>query len=94
MMVAVEADMASPVTLRLDKETRLRIARIARRRRVSTSQVIREAIAALVGREESAASPYQVVADLIGVVHGGNPRLSKDMGRQLTDLLKRRRIRT
>jgi predicted DNA-binding protein len=86
--------MASPVTLRLDKITRQRLARIARRRRVSTSQVIREAIDALVTREEATGSPYEAVADLIGVVHGGNPELSTDMGRQFARLLKRRRTRS
>jgi hypothetical protein len=85
--------MASPVSLRLDKETRLRIARIARRRRVTTSQVIRDAIDALVGQEQAGVSPYEAMADLIGVVRGGNPRLSSDMGRRLTLLLERRRVR-
>jgi Arc/MetJ-type ribon-helix-helix transcriptional regulator len=84
--------MPSPVTLRLDKETRMRIARIARRRRVSASQVIREAIETLVEREE--ARPHEAIADLIGVVHGGNPGLSTNMGQRLTDLLKRRRGRS
>ena len=86
--------MASPLTLRLDKATRQRLARIARRRRVSTSQVIREAIDTLVSREEAIAAPYQAMADLVGVVHGANPKLSSGMGRQLTQLLNRRRSRT
>jgi Arc/MetJ-type ribon-helix-helix transcriptional regulator len=85
--------MPSPVTLRLDEETRRRIALIARRRRVSASQVIRDAIQAAVSREEETASPYDAVADLIGMVHGGNPTLSSDMGRQFSELLKRRRAR-
>lgn len=86
--------MPSPVTLRLDKETRLRIARIARRRRVSSSQVIREAIESLVDREEAVARPHEAIADLIGVVHGGDPGLSKDMGRRLTESLRQRRSRS
>jgi predicted transcriptional regulator len=36
--------MPSPVTLRVDKETRQRIARIARRKQMSASEVIRQAI--------------------------------------------------
>jgi len=36
-------DMDSPVTLRLDKQTRERVARIARQNRVSASDVIRTA---------------------------------------------------
>ena len=85
--------MASPVTLRLDRETRRKIARIARQRRVSASHLIREAIEALVNVHESAASPYDAMADLIGVVNGGNPKRSMDAGRQLTERLKRRRRR-
>lgn len=86
--------MASPVTLRLDKETRQRIARIARRKRLSTSQVIRAAIEAWVGRQEASSSPYEALSDLIGVVHGGNPKRSKDAGRQLRRLLEGRRTRS
>lgn len=83
--------MASPLTLRLDKETRQRIARIARRKRQSTSQVIREAIEAWVHRQEMTSSPYEAVSDLIGIVHGGNSKRSTGTGRQLRDLLKQRR---
>ena len=85
--------MASPVTLRLDEETRQRIAHIARRRRVSASHVIREAIEAYVGGQETEVSPYEAVADLIGVVHGGNPKRSTGTGRQFAALLERRRAR-
>ncbi|MGB9459304.1 MAG: ribbon-helix-helix protein, CopG family [Candidatus Acidiferrum sp.] len=49
--------MASPLTLRLDPKTRQRIARLARRKRLSTSEVIRQAIAAWADRQEPVASP-------------------------------------
>jgi predicted DNA-binding protein len=83
--------MDSPVTLRLDKEIRGRIATIARQRRVSTSAIIREAIHAWVERYDATASPYDGISDLLGVVHGGNPRRSSQTGKQLTDLLRNRR---
>jgi len=83
--------MPSPVTLRLRSATRERVARLARRQRVSASDVMREAIEDWVGRHEAAASPFDAVADLIGVVHGGNPERSTDAGRQFTKLLKGRR---
>jgi predicted DNA-binding protein len=83
--------MGSPVTLRLDEDTRRRVARIARRKRVSTSQVIREAIEAWVGWHEATGSPYEAVSDLIGVVHGGDPKRSTDTSRQFRELLKGRR---
>jgi Arc/MetJ-type ribon-helix-helix transcriptional regulator len=85
--------MPSPVTLRLDKQTRLKIARIARRRRVSASHVMREAIENLVGREEATASPYLAIAHLIGVVRGGDPKRSSQTGRRVAELLKARRRR-
>jgi predicted transcriptional regulator len=50
--------MTSPLTLRVDKETRLRIARIARRKQVSASEVIRQAIEAWIEEQEPAGSPY------------------------------------
>jgi hypothetical protein len=85
--------MSDPMTLRLDDETRQRIARIARRKRLSASEVIRQAIEAWVEREEPIDSPYEVVADLIGVVHGGNPGRSSGTGYRFTELLKDRRKR-
>jgi len=85
--------MASPLTLRLDEKTRKSIARIARRKQLSTSDAVREAIEAWVNRHEPIASPYEAVKDLIGVVHGGNPKGSVQTGRQFTKLLKQRRSR-
>jgi predicted DNA-binding protein len=85
--------MASPLTLRLDEKTRQRIARIARRKQLSTSEVVRQAIEAWVDRQEPVATPFEVMKDLIGVVHGGNPKRSEQTGRQFTALLKRRRSR-
>jgi predicted DNA-binding protein len=83
--------MPSPVTLRVDKETRQRIARIARRKQVSASEVIRQAIETWIEEQEPAGSPYEMVLDLIGVVHGGNRKRSVGAGRQFAALLKSRR---
>jgi Arc/MetJ-type ribon-helix-helix transcriptional regulator len=52
--------MPSPVTLRVDKETRRRIARIARRKQVSASEVIRQAIETWIEEQEPAGSPYEM----------------------------------
>lgn len=82
--------MASPVTLRLDEETRQRIARIARRRGVSASQIVREAIRNCVEREE-AASPYDALADLVGTVRGGDRHRSEATGRRFQQILRSRR---
>ncbi len=77
--------------MRLDDKTREHIARIARRRRARASELIREAIRSYVEREESAASPYEAIADIIGIVHGGDPGRSSQAGRRITQLLKSRR---
>ena len=81
--------MDSPVTLRLDKETRERIGRIAERKRVSASEVIREAIEAFMKQHEVAA-PYERAADLMGVVHGGDPKRSQQTGRRFAELVRNR----
>jgi hypothetical protein len=83
--------MQSPVTLRVDKETRRRIALIARRKQVSASEVIRQAIETWIEEQEPAGSPYEMVSDLIGIVYGGNRKRSAGAGRQLALLLKNRR---
>ena len=83
--------MPSPVTLREDKETRQRIARIAHRKQLSASEVIRHAIQTWIEEQEPAGSPYEMVSDLIGIVHGGNRKRSAGAGRQFAALLKSRR---
>jgi hypothetical protein len=85
--------VASPITLRLDEKTRQRIARLARRKRPSTSEVLRQAIAAWADRQEPVTSPYRAMKDLIGVVRGGNPKRSQQTGRRFAALLMRRRRR-
>ena len=82
--------MASPITLRLDPELRKRVARLAKRKRTTTSTVLREAITTFVEREESAPSAYDQIKDLIGNVTGGDPALSTDMGKKFTALLRAR----
>ncbi len=85
--------MASPLTLRLDPKTRQRLDRIARRKQLSKSEVVRQAIEAWADRQEPITSPYEVLADLIGVVHGGKANRSSQTGRRFGELLKNRRSR-
>jgi len=80
--------MPSPITLRLDPDIRRRVTRIAKRKRTTTSSVLREAITTWVAREESAGSLYDSIKDLIGNSHGGDPRRST---RRLSEVLKARR---
>jgi predicted DNA-binding protein len=86
--------MASPLALRIDEKTRRRIARIARRKGLSSSEVIREAIDAWTAREEPAALPFAAISDLLGVVRGGNPKRSQQGGARFAELLRRRRSRS
>lgn len=83
--------MASPVTLRMDQRTKRRVARIARRRGITASEAIREAVTAWADRNESQHRPYDMVVDLIGCVRGGDPRRSVDAGRGFARLLQARR---
>jgi predicted DNA-binding protein len=82
--------VASPITLRLDEETRRRVARIARRKGTTTSRVLREAIVTWVAREEPPESVYESIKDLIGKVRGGDPGRST---RRLSQVLKNRRAK-
>jgi Arc/MetJ-type ribon-helix-helix transcriptional regulator len=86
--------MPSPLTVRVDDQTRQRIARIARRKHLSNSEVVRQALVAFAEnaeREEPVTKPIDLVRDLIGIVKGGDPKLSEQTGRRFAALLKERR---
>jgi predicted DNA-binding protein len=83
--------MAAPLTLRLDADLRKRVARIAKRKRCTTSAALREAIWTWVQREENSGSFYDSIKDLIGVAEGGDPKLSENTGRRVRELLLARR---
>jgi hypothetical protein len=82
--------MGSRLTIRVDEKTRALIARLARRKHLSTSEILRQAIAAWTDRQEPVAVPYEAMKDLIGVVRGRNPKRSERTGRGFTALLKAR----
>ena len=84
----------APVTLRLDPKTRRQIARVARRKGISKSEVIRRALNSWPEFADSSVSPYEQVADLIGVVQGGNPRRSEKSGTQFRKILDAKRKRS
>lgn len=71
-----------------------RVANIARRKKATTSQVLREAVAAWVEREESSVSAYERLKDLIGIVHGADPHRSEDIGRKVSEMLIARHRRS
>jgi Arc/MetJ-type ribon-helix-helix transcriptional regulator len=86
--------MEPPVTLRLDAKTRRQITRIAERRRISKSELIRQALSSWTELHEANCSPYEAMADLLGVVRGGNPKRSENGGRKFQKILKEKRRRS
>jgi hypothetical protein len=85
--------MASMVTMRLDPETRTRVKRLARRKRIPFSHAMRIALREWAAREERELTPYEKVSHLIGIARGNDPTRSQDIGRKMAKLLKRRRGR-
>jgi hypothetical protein len=86
--------MEAPVTLRLDPKTRRQIARVAHLKGISKSEVIRRALNSWPEFADSSVSPYEQLADLIGVVQGGNPRRSEKSGKQFRKILAAKRKRS
>lgn len=78
---------SSVMSLRLDPETRRAIARLARTRRLSQSDVVREAVAVLIERAPHDDRPYEAWAPVIGIAKGGPPNLSERTGERLRRLL-------
>ncbi len=85
---------SSILSLRLDQETRRTIARLARARRSSQSEVLRAAVAVLIERAPRDDRPYDAWAPVIGIAKGGRSDLSERTGQQLRRLLSSRRRRS
>jgi Arc/MetJ-type ribon-helix-helix transcriptional regulator len=87
--------MAGMISIRLDDNTRRTIARIARAKRRSQSEVVREAIQAFARANDRDVRPYDQWKDVIGILKGGPPDLSERTGEKFTKMLledrKRRR---
>ena len=81
------------LSVRLDAKTESLIGRLARKRRQTKSEVIRDAIGELARQEEKGGEkkrPYDLVAHLIGCVDSGGANLSKNTGEKFTKLLRER----
>jgi hypothetical protein len=82
-----------PLSVRLDSDTESLIARLARKRRQTKSEVIRDAIGVLAKQEERGVGnqrPYDLVAHLIGCVKGGPRDLSVNTGKKCRQMLVER----
>lgn len=78
------------LSVRLDAKTESLVGRLARKRRQSKSEVIRDAIGELARQEGKGAEkkrPYDLVAHLIGCVKGGPRNLSIDAGKKFHEML-------
>ncbi len=78
--------------LRIDAQTRARVARAAQRRGLSASEAMREAIESWVDRQEAALTPYERIEDLIGSFEGPGD-LSAGGGRRVAADLKARKAK-
>jgi Arc/MetJ-type ribon-helix-helix transcriptional regulator len=78
-----------PFSVRLDPKTESAVARLARRRRQSKSDVVRDALRALERDDAATASgrPVDALAHLIGVVDSGDGTLSENTGDRFRALL-------
>jgi hypothetical protein len=79
-----------PLSVRLGAKMESLIARLARKRRQTKSEVIRDAIGALAEQETNGTGkkrPYELVAHLIGCVKGGPRDLSVRTGEKFRQIL-------
>ncbi len=81
------------LTVRLDPETRKLVAELARKYRVSRSEVVRRGLRLLAEQERhsAASEPFAALRHLIGRVSGGRRDLSEKTGARFRELLSRKR---
>ena len=82
-----------PTSVRLDPKTERLLARLARTRSQSKSEVIREAIETLAGLEFAVpedGTVYESISDLIGCVDDGPTNLSERTGEKFRELLTKK----
>ena len=83
------------LSVRLDDDTRRLLSRLARARRTSRSEVVRQAIRAL-AKEDPATeefNPYEMIKDLIGSVKGGPPDLSTRSSEYFREYLLEKKLK-
>ncbi len=90
-----EALVDAVLTIRIDAVTQRKLDRLARARRISRSQVVRQALDQLAAPAPATGetSVYARVADLVGCVASGRRDSSSDTGKRFTALLRTRRRR-
>ena len=78
------------LNIRIDPQTAAFLERIARERGLTKSEVVREALATLQEKttRSSAATPYELMAHLIGSGDSGGMRLSERTGERFARMLQ------
>jgi hypothetical protein len=81
------------MTIRVEPRTRARLAAAAKRSGRTPSAVARIALDAWLEGDSRAraAAPYDLVADLIGSIRGGDPKRSTRSARRIAEALRARR---
>ncbi len=82
-----------PLSVRVDSETERLLSRLARKKGLTKSQVVREAIGSLAKwsqEGENGRRPYDIIEDLIGCVKGGPPDLSVKTGQGFRKILQQK----
>jgi hypothetical protein len=82
-----------PLSIRVDSETERLLLRLARKKGLTKSQVVREAIGSLAKWSQEAEKgqrPYDIIEDLIGCVKGGPIDLSVKTGQGFRRILQRK----
>ncbi|HPW56977.1 MAG: hypothetical protein KA072_05430 [Thermoanaerobaculaceae bacterium] len=85
--------MGEVMAVRLSAEMRRKLLTTAKRRRMTASEAVREAVESWLERSEEQASPAARIADLIGGVHGGDPQRSAGGGARVARELVAQRDR-
>jgi predicted DNA-binding protein len=77
------------ISVRLDDKTKRRLSRYARARGVSQSEIVRQAIDALLngGAVHDGKTVYEKMKHLIGSVHSGRSDLSQNTGDKFYEML-------
>jgi hypothetical protein len=83
------------LNVRLHPQTERALNALARRHRLSRSEVVREAIAHYAAAQpgEDASQPYQAWVDVIGIVNVGARDPRRTTGEQFADIVGRKRAR-
>jgi predicted DNA-binding protein len=79
-----------PLTVRLTPKTERALNTLAKRRRQTRSDIVREAIehyTAASDNDTGEQSPYHLWADVLGIIRTGAPTPKKTTGERFTDLV-------